>query len=73
MAYFDGVASAADAACARGDSKQIYRLAKNVSSYRPKAIKAVTKADGNLTVTPDEYDERWVEFFTGLFAGRNTS
>ena len=39
--------------------------------YNSPAMKSVRKTDGSITAAAEEYDERWVEFFTQLFKARN--
>ncbi len=69
IAFIEHVAADAADACARGDTRQLYSLVQKLGGYIGRPDEAVINADGSVTCSPEEHDQRWLEHFVELFDG----
>ena len=63
----DEVAADADRACLFGDNRQLFKLAKSLSGFKPSAVKAIKMKNGEISTSTEEFELRWLEHFRGIF------
>ena len=56
----------AGTAASRGDNRSLYRLARKLGPFKPKAVKTVCKECGSTTMSSNEYDDVWFRYFKAL-------
>ena len=64
--YIEDLATAAEEAAARFDSKTLYDITKKLSQQKSASTTHIKDSQGNLLTTSEEQQARWVEHFSAV-------
>ena len=64
--YIEDLATAAEEAAARFDSKTLYDITKKLSKQKTSSTTHIKDSQGNLLTTTEEQQARWVEHFSAV-------
>ena len=66
---WENIAGDAQQAADRGDTRELYRLARRLGAFKPTPVPGVKLKDGTLASDDDAGLARWAEHFAALLSG----